>query len=80
MLLKSKLKGRADIAIRNMNEMKSFLATGSFQKSHLAALVHGLYCPQATLNAIYSNVSRLVMKYITINMENFDPWTAKIQK
>ena len=80
LFLKSKLKGQADIAIRNMDELTSFLATGRFQKSHLAALVHRLYCPQVNLNAIFSNVSRLIMKHISINTENFDSWTARVLK
>ena len=76
LLLKTKLKGRADIAIRNMKELESFLPTDKFQKSHLAALVHGLYNPQTTLIAIYSNVAHLIMRFIFMNSPNFETWTS----
>ena len=77
-LLKSRVRGNADILIRNVAEFSTFLDLGKFQKSHLAALVHGVFCPANHLNAIYSNVARAIMRHIIATSGNIDNWADKI--
>ena len=79
-ILRSKKNGRADILIRNLKEFKTFLELGKFQKAHLAAIVHGVFCPPNHLSAVYSNVARVIMRHILTTSEEVTKWTDKIPR
>ena len=77
--LKSQLKGRVDIVLRNMSELKNFLEENWFNKSHLLAFTNAVYCPQGHLSAIYNCVAKSTQGYIH---ENFpmQMYTTKIHQ
>ena len=77
-LLCSKIKGRVDIMLHNAGEFDMFLASKSFTKAHLAALVSAIYCPQFHLNAVYSNVAKKVTRYVHLNSPDTFTWKDKI--
>ena len=78
--LRSKSKGPVNVIIRNINEFKSFLAADKFNKTHLAALVNAVFCPQGHLSAIYSNVSKKIMNHIVVDSTIKLTWTSIIDK
>ena len=78
-MLRSKNKGPVDIVLRNLSEFDSFTERGIFNKSHLAALISGVYCPQQHLNAIYSNVGWKTMRYVILHSSNPLTWVTKLQ-
>ena len=57
LFLRTKQRGPVDITILNIGELKTYIAQKGFTRANLATLVASLYCPMATLNAIYSNVA-----------------------
>ena len=78
-MLRSKLKGQANIFLRNKSEFTTFLSQGKFNRSHLAALVNQVYCPPTHLSAIYNNVARKVQWHILINSETMT-WISIVKE
>ena len=76
--LKSKLKGHVDITLRNVAEFSNFLKLQKFTRSHLAALCNGVYCPQGNLDAVYSNIARLIQRHIISEAGAVMSWSTKI--
>ena len=67
LFLRTKQKGPVDITNHNIGELKTYIAQKGFTRANLAALVESLYCPMATLNAVYSNVAQAIYRHVLIN-------------
>ena len=80
LFLRKRLRGRVDITIRNTQEFASFLTLHGLSRAQMSALTASLYCPQLTLNGIYSNVARLVQRHILVHSEGHLTWASKISE
>ena len=80
LFLKSKLQGTADITIRNNSEFENYIQTSGLTKAQCAAISANLYNPQYTTNSIYSNVSRLTMRYLHDHSVKTLSWSSKVDE
>ena len=46
--LRSRIKGLQDTIIRKLDELKTYFNTSKFTKAHVAAIMHGIFCPLPT--------------------------------